>query len=136
MIASLDARPPGDNGRGDEFGAARPRWGAVAATYARLFGLLAAEAAPAVAGADAWQCHLIWRVIDGQNPFSLRAAAAPYESLPESLVDQARRDLRGLQWLYSLDAETMRVAAVQVVGMEMGMVMVPEGLMGAKVVGG
>ncbi|HVA91458.1 MAG TPA: ATP-binding protein, partial [Chloroflexota bacterium] len=36
--------------------------------------------------------------------------------IPASLLDQARRDLRGLQWLYALGADALRDAASSLVG--------------------
>lgn len=122
LIDCLDYRPATDNGHVDEGSAGtadRPRGSVVAAIYARLFGLLATEAAPAVDAADAWQSHLLWRVLDDQNAFSRQAERLGIATLPPSLLDQARRDLRGLQWLYALGADALRGATVQLVGAEL-----------------
>jgi predicted AAA+ superfamily ATPase len=97
----------------------RPRGSVVAATYARLFGLLASEAAPAVDASDAWQSHLLWRVLDDQNAFSTRAERSGVDALPASLLDQARRDLRSLQWLFALGADALREATAHLVGAEL-----------------
>jgi predicted AAA+ superfamily ATPase len=83
---------------------------ALVRAYARLFALLAAEAAPALEGADAWQSHLVWRLLSNRNPFSLQAERVGPDDLPPSLLDQARRDLRGLQWLYAFSAEALHDA--------------------------
>lgn len=83
--------------------------------YARLFNLLASEAAPALEGADAWQSHLLWRLLADRNAFSLQAERLGADALPASLLDQARRDLRGLQWLYALSADALRDATLVLV---------------------
>lgn len=69
-----------------------------AAAYARLFTLLAAEtelAAGALVG-DAWQTHLIGRLLDDDNPFSHKAERAPWSALGPALVAQVRSDLAAL----------------------------------------
>ncbi|MHB8733033.1 MAG: ATP-binding protein [bacterium] len=69
-----------------------------AAAYARLFTLLAAEtelAAGTLVG-DAWQTHLIGRVLDDDNPFSHKAERAPWSALGPALVSQVRADLAAL----------------------------------------
>jgi len=113
LLDYLDHRPAPD------VGASAPRGSVVARAYARVFALLAAEGAPAVEAADAWQSHLLWRVVDDQNPFSLAAAAGGAAAVAPSVLDQARRDLRGLQWLYSLDADAIREAAGALIGEEL-----------------
>ncbi|MGH2411380.1 MAG: hypothetical protein ACRDGS_13590, partial [Chloroflexota bacterium] len=113
LLDCLDHRPMSDTG------APAPRGSLVARTYARVFALLAAEGAPALEAADAWQSHLLWRVVDDQNPFSRAAAAGGAAAVAPSVLDQARRDLRGLQWLYSLDADAIREAASALVGEEL-----------------
>lgn len=92
------------------------RGGTAVAAYARLFTLLADEAAPAIEGVDAWQSHLVWRVLTVRNAFSLQAERRGARGLPASLLDQARRDLRGLQWLYALSAEALRDATLALAG--------------------
>src|SRR5579862_6429793 len=62
--------------------AAGQAWRAPAA-YARLFTLLAAETelgAAALVG-DAWQTHLVGRLLDDDNPFSHKAERAPWSAL-------------------------------------------------------
>lgn len=69
-----------------------------AAAYARLFTLLAAETelgAAALVG-DAWQTHLIGRLLDDDNPFSHKAERAPWSTLGPALVAQVRTDLAAL----------------------------------------
>jgi predicted AAA+ superfamily ATPase len=119
LLEYLDARPVAGTTGGDAGGPAPVSGSKVAAAYARVFALLAESAAPAVPSTDAWQSHLLWRVVDCCNPFSVLAERAGIESVPSSLLDQARRDLRGLQWLYSLGADAIRDAAVHLVGVDL-----------------
>ncbi|MGH2387980.1 MAG: ATP-binding protein [Chloroflexota bacterium] len=116
MLALLDCLDPRTAADGS---AAPPRGSVTARTYARVFQLLAEEGAPTVDAADAWQSHLVWRVIDGENPFSEAAARFGAAGVAVSLLDQVRRDLRGLQWLYSLGADAIRDAASSLVGEEL-----------------
>ncbi|HEY8286451.1 MAG TPA: ATP-binding protein [Chloroflexota bacterium] len=113
LLECLDHRPVA------ETGTPALRGSVVARAYARVFALLATESMPAVEAADAWQSHLLWRVVDDQNPFSLAAAAGGTAAVAPSVLDQARRDLRGLQWLYSLGADAIREATAALVGEEL-----------------
>jgi predicted AAA+ superfamily ATPase len=54
-------------------------------------------------------------VLSNRNPFSLQAERAGPEALPSSLLDQARRDLRGLQWLYAFTAGALHAATVALI---------------------
>jgi uncharacterized protein len=117
LLECLDPRPISDGN--DEGVATRPRGSAIAMAYSRLFNLLAGGAEPAVNAADGWQSHLLWRVIDDHNPFSVRAERDGLAAIPGSLLDQARRDLRGMQWLYALDAGTVRDATISLTGNEL-----------------
>jgi len=127
LLECLDPRPLPENATIDVAGAspAGPRGSAVAATYARVFNALATDAAPGVDATDAWQSHLLWRVIDDENTFSRQAERLSVAALPPSLLDQARRDLRGLQWLYALGADAVREAAVQRTGVELAEALAP-----------
>lgn len=82
----------------------------LAALYARVLALLAEAADPAAEGADAWQSHLLWRVIDDANPFSRAAERDGARGVATSLLQAAQQDLRTLQWLYSLSADALREA--------------------------
>jgi predicted AAA+ superfamily ATPase len=124
LLGYLDRRAV-EEARPDADGAATPRGSTVAAAYAKVFSLLADEAAPGVDAADAWQSHLLWRVLDDRNPFSLHAERGGGAAIPVSLLDQARRDLRSLQWLYSLGASVVRDAAMGLVGDELGEALAP-----------
>ncbi len=53
---------------------------------------------------DAWQSHIVSRVLDDENPFSLGAEKG--ETRPV-VLEQARRDLRTLRELFALDAATL-----------------------------
>ncbi len=81
----------------------RPDPAVVAGTFGRLWEELAVEGGDLLP--DAWQSHLVGRLLEDENPFSLRAERG--EPASHSLVEQTRRDLRSLQALFDLDAETM-----------------------------
>ena len=70
---------------------------AVAETFGRLWEKLALESLLP----DAWQSHLVGRLLDCETPFSL---AAERGEMSLSLVEQARRDLRTLQELFEIEA--------------------------------
>jgi len=93
-------------GRGDEYRAARRAWG-------RLFALLAAEAELATGPAvgDAWQNHLLDRLLVDENPFSHKAQRAGTEAMGAALIEQARTELRALQRLFDADARRLQEAA-------------------------
>ncbi len=77
----------------------RPDPGAVAKVFGRLWEGLALEDEHMLP--DAWQSHLVSRVIDDENPFSLGAEKGKMNPL---VLEQARRDLRTLRELFTLDA--------------------------------
>lgn len=79
--------------------------------YARLFALLADETAGRADGfvGDAWQDHLLDRLLTDDNPFSRRTRLAPSEPLDEALLAAARGDLRVLRAAFDLAGD--RVAA-------------------------
>lgn len=78
---------------------------AVVSSYARLFSLLAAEVEltkePLVG--DPWQNHLLEQILRDDNPFSLKAQRASLDAMGPSLIEAARRDLRLLHDLFSVD---------------------------------
>ena len=76
-----------------------PDPGAVAKVFGRLWEGLTFE--PEHLLPDAWQSHLVSRVLDDENPFSLGAERG---EMRPSVLEQARRDLRTLQALFELDA--------------------------------
>src|ERR671916_1376457 len=73
----------------------RPDPGAVARDFGRLWEGLALEEERLLP--DAWQSHLVGRVLDDENPFSLGAERGV---LGAAVLDQARRDLRSLRRLF------------------------------------
>ncbi len=81
----------------------------LAFAYARLFALLAAEAElsrePLVG--DAWQNHLLDRLLTDENPLSRKAELAGPQEVGESLLAMARSELRVLQALFRLDARVL-----------------------------
>ena len=75
---------------------------AVAEVFGRLWEGLALEDEPLLP--DAWQSHLVGRILDDENPFSLGAERGRSSPM---VLDQARLDLRTLRALFDLNAETL-----------------------------
>ena len=61
----------------------------VARTFGRLWGELAAEPDPILA--DAWRAHLVGRLLDDENPFSLSAERGDTEGSLGALVEPSAR---------------------------------------------
>jgi uncharacterized protein len=80
-------------------GEERPDAGAVARVFGRLWEGLALEEEHLLP--DAWQSHLVGRVLEDENPFSLEAEKG---EISTSVLGQARRDLRTLREMFALDA--------------------------------
>ena len=80
----------------------RPDTGAVARVFGRLWEGLALEEERLLP--DAWQSHLVGRVLDDENPFSL---GAEKEEISTSVLEQAGRDLRTLKEMFALDATVL-----------------------------
>jgi predicted AAA+ superfamily ATPase len=86
--------------------------GPVRRAWGRLFALLAAEgelSSGPLAG-DAWQNHLLDRLLVDENAFSHKAQRAPVEAMGEALVARARAELRALQRLFQADCQRLRAA--------------------------
>ena len=77
----------------------RPDPGMVAETFGRLWEELTLDSESLLP--DAWHSHLVGRLLEDENPFSLGAEKG---SLGETVVEQARRDLRTLRELFELGA--------------------------------
>jgi uncharacterized protein len=75
---------------------------AVAETFGRLWERLSLERDPLLP--DAWQSHLVGRLLDTENPFTLGAESG---EISPALVEQARRDLRALREFFDLEAESL-----------------------------
>lgn len=89
-----------------------------APAYARLFALLAAEmelGGGALVG-DAWQTHLVGRLLDDDNPFSHKAERAPWSALGPALVAQVRADLDALAICHRDGGARLFEAAARVTG--------------------
>jgi len=89
-----------------------------AAAYARLFTLLAAETelgAGRLVG-DAWQTHLLARLLDDDNPFSHKAERAPWSAFGSALVAQVRTDLAALAICHRQGGTPLFEAAARVTG--------------------
>ncbi len=78
--------------------AGRPDPAAVAETFGRLWEELALETDPLLP--DAWQSHLVGRLLDDENPFTTSAERG---AMSPTLAEQARRDLRALRELFDLE---------------------------------
>ena len=82
--------------------APRPDPSSVAGVFGRLWEGLASDADRLLS--DAWQSHLVGRLLDDENPLSLGAES---DGPRGAVLDQARLDLRTLRMLFELDAETL-----------------------------
>ena len=82
--------------------AERPEPGAVAGTFGRLWEDLALDAERLLP--DAWRSHLVGRLLNDENPFTLGAEKG---DLSDAVEEQARRDLRTLRELFELEAGTL-----------------------------
>ena len=71
----------------------------LAASYGRLFAALASEIelASEPSAGDAWQHHLLRRLLDDENPFSRKAERVPVSAIGPALLAQTRADLSALQ---------------------------------------
>src|SRR5215211_7600477 len=94
--------------------AERPDPTAVAGTFGRLWEELALEQDPLLP--DAWRAHLVNRLLDDENPFTLGAERGEASTV---LLEQVRRDLRTLQELFDLEAGSLlRMVEDAVPGLE------------------
>src|SRR5215217_1662280 len=82
--------------------AERPDPISVVGVCARLWGELATAPEPVLE--DAWQAHLVERILEGDHPFAIAAEKGRPNPL---LLEQSRRDLRALRALFDLDAKTL-----------------------------
>lgn len=80
----------------------RPEAGELAEVFGRLWEGLAMENERLLP--DAWQSHLVGRILDDENSFS---RGAELGGAAVAIRDQARRDLRTLRTLFDLDAPTL-----------------------------
>jgi predicted AAA+ superfamily ATPase len=84
---------------------------AAAQTYRRLFHLLADEVELGTRPVgDAWQSHLLERLLADENPFSRKCEQVGFEAAGPALVEAAAADLGALRTLHALDAATLRAA--------------------------
>jgi uncharacterized protein len=88
----------------------------VAAAYGRLFTLLAGEVelADEPLVGDAWQHHLLCRLLDDENPFSLKAERAEWAEIGPALLAQTRADLTALQRCHGLSGNIIAQAAAEI----------------------
>ncbi len=83
-------------------GTERPDPGAVAKVFGRLWEGLAFESEHLLP--DAWQSHLVGRILDDENPLSLGAERG---EMGPVVPEQAGRDLRTLRGMFEFDAATL-----------------------------
>ncbi len=95
---------------------------ALALVYARLFVFLAAEAEfyPQPLVGDAWQNHLLDRLLQDENTLSRKAQVATADEIGPALLDLARSELRVLASLYSLTAQRVCRAIDHLLGSHNG----------------
>jgi hypothetical protein len=99
--------------RNESHGKASPQW--LAVLYRKLFALLAQEAefSPSAGVGDAWQNHLLDRVLQDENPFSLKAHDGGLEQIGEVVKQAVRADLAELQHLYEFNGTQLREAILR-----------------------
>lgn len=90
----------------------------VAAIYGRLFTLLAGEAelADEPLVGDAWQHHLLGRVLDDDNPFSLKAERAEWSEIGPALLAQTGADLAALRVCHRVNGAMIAQASAEIAG--------------------
>lgn len=82
-----------------------------ASLYRRLFHLLADEVELGTRPCgDAWQSHLVERLLADENPFSRKCEQAGFGAAGPALVAAAAADLAALRRLYALDGAALRAA--------------------------
>jgi predicted AAA+ superfamily ATPase len=88
------------------------------APAARLVALLLEEAELYLGEmvGDAWQNHLLDRILAAENAFSHKAERAPVEEMGEGLLYQTRRELRLLQQLYYQGGAVLACEAFNALG--------------------
>lgn len=65
---------------------------------------------------DAWQHHLLVRLLEDENPFSLKAERAGFDEIGPALLAQTRADLVALERCYRLGGGAIARAAALVLG--------------------
>ncbi len=100
----------------DAVTAGPPEEARMAAAYGRLFTLLAGEVelADEPLVGDAWQHHLLCRLLDDENPFSLKAERAAWAQIGPALLAQARADLSALQRCHRVNGTMIAQAAAEI----------------------
>jgi len=92
----------------------------IGSVYGRLFALLAddAELSSDPLVGDAWQNHLLNRLLETETPFSRKAQRAGAGNIGASLLAQTGRDLAALQALFALNAARLAPAAAHAANVE------------------
>ncbi len=86
--------------------------------YSRLYRLLAEEAelGDEMIVGDAWQSHLVRRLLADVNPLSRKAELAGAAAVSPALLEAARHDLRCLHVLFRFDAAAAAAALAAMTG--------------------
>lgn len=97
---------------------ARADQDAATEAYSRLYRLLAEEAelGDTMIVGDAWQSHLVRRLLADVNPFSRKAELAGAAAVSPALLEAAQHDLRCLHVLFRFDAAAAAAALAAVTG--------------------
>lgn len=69
---------------------------------------------------DAWQRYLVTAILADENPFSRQAEYLPFQEISPKLIEAARHDLACLHQLFQTSSESIRRAAIERMGREMG----------------
>lgn len=101
---------------GNEDGAGAQDHDRIALAYGRLFVLLAGEAEmyPEKLVGEAWQNHLLDRLLVDENAFSRKAQAGGADAVGAALAEMAGSELRVLQALFGLTARRVCAAVLEV----------------------
>lgn len=95
-----------------------PSRATVVHAFGRLFTFLAGEAelaGEALVG-DAWQHHLLGRLVEDENPFSLKAERAGRHAIGPALLRQTQADLAALERCYRLDGAAIARGVARLTG--------------------
>ncbi|MBW3622281.1 MAG: ATP-binding protein [Armatimonadetes bacterium] len=80
------------------------------ALYRRFFARLAGEGTGSPGAEDAWQSHLLRRILADENPFSRAAERIPLEKIGAAVREAAAHDLKMLRVLYDFAGPQLRRA--------------------------
>jgi uncharacterized protein len=90
----------------------------VAHAYGRLFSFLAGEAELSGEGlvGNAWQHHLLGRLLEDANPFSMKVERSGPRAVGHALLAQTQADLEALERCYRLPASAIARGVARITG--------------------